>query len=300
MSNIVSDLASKHLGKVGGEGYKDQYDPSLLVAIPRIYNREVYGMSNEDCPWTDGVDVWNAYEVSAMTKKGLPVAGLLKITCKSDSECHVESKSIKLYLNSLNMSTFGNNTEECINEIETIVAKDLSELLKTDVTTKFFVEKEPAIDYESTFEDLGEFVNLDEIEFTEYATNKELLKVRPNTLGGVQYSCFKTNLLRSNCRVTNQPDWGDLIIKMEGLNAVDYESVAKYVVSHRKTSHFHEEIVEMTFKHFDEVFKPTKLLVAAMYTRRGGIDINPIRVKGYEIPGVFSDKNYILAKTLRQ
>jgi 7-cyano-7-deazaguanine reductase len=299
MSNIVSDLASKHLGKVGGEGYKDLYDPSLLVAIPRIYNREVYGMSNEDCPWTDGVDVWNCYEVSAMTKKGLPVSGLLKIVCKSDSECHVESKSIKLYLNSLNMSNFGDNAEECIKEIETIVSKDLSDLLKTDVLCKFFTKKIPVVDYEESYQDISEFVDLDAIKFTEYKTNKDLLKVRESRTEE-HVACFKTNLLRSNCRVTNQPDWGDLIVKMEGPNAVDYESIVKYVVSHRKTSHFHEEIVEMTFKHFEEVFKPTKLLVAAMYTRRGGIDINPIRTKGYSLPRVFVDPEFRLEKTLRQ
>ena len=106
----VKDIASRHLGKVGGDGYSDQYNPRstsasmvspsiTLVKIPRVLNREGYGLTGKEFK---GVDVWNAYEVSAITTKGQPVAGMLKIVCPSDSEFHVESKSIKLYLNSFN------------------------------------------------------------------------------------------------------------------------------------------------------------------------------------------------------
>jgi 7-cyano-7-deazaguanine reductase len=87
--------ASRHLGKVGGDGYSDQYDPTLLVKVPRYLNREGYGLTGEEFV---GVDTWNAYEVSALTTKGQPVAGMLKIVCPSDSSNHVESKSLKLYL----------------------------------------------------------------------------------------------------------------------------------------------------------------------------------------------------------
>ena len=94
----VVKIAGKHLGKVGGEGYKDTYDPSLLVEIPRYLNREAYGIDDNNLPFVGG-DVWNAYEVSAITTKGLPVVGMLKIWYPADSKLHVESKSIKLYLN---------------------------------------------------------------------------------------------------------------------------------------------------------------------------------------------------------
>ena len=100
----VVEIASKHLGKVGGDGYSDQYNPELLVKVPRYLNREGYGLTGKEFV---GVDTWNAYEVSAITTKGQPVAGMLKIVCPADSENHVESKSIKLYLNSFNMTRIG-------------------------------------------------------------------------------------------------------------------------------------------------------------------------------------------------
>jgi 7-cyano-7-deazaguanine reductase len=99
----VIKIAGKHLGQVGGAGYSDTYDPSLLVEIPRYLNREAYGIDDNDLPFVGG-DVWNAYEVSAITSKGLPVVGMLKIWYPADSKLHVESKSIKLYLNSFNMT----------------------------------------------------------------------------------------------------------------------------------------------------------------------------------------------------
>jgi len=131
----VVEIASKHLGKVGGDGYKDTYAPELLVKIPRNLNREGYGLTGEEFV---GVDVWNAYEVSAITTKGQPVAGMLKIVCPSDSEYHVESKSIKLYLNSFNMTRIGDTAADCIIGIEARVSRDLSELLETNVTATFF------------------------------------------------------------------------------------------------------------------------------------------------------------------
>ncbi len=135
----VVDIASKHLGKVGGDGYKDTYAPELLVKVPRYLNREGYGLTDKDFV---GVDTWNCYEVSAITKKGLPVAGMLKIVCPSDSEYHVESKSIKLYLNSFNMTRLGDTSVECILEIEQRVKDDLDKLLETDTTVSFYTDEE--------------------------------------------------------------------------------------------------------------------------------------------------------------
>jgi len=160
--NAVKDLAAKHLGKVGGDGYKDTYDPSLLVAIPRYLNREGYGLTGEEFT---GVDVWNAYEVSAITKKGQPVAGMLKIVCPADTKFHVESKSIKLYLNSLNMTPLGNTAKECIKEIEQTVSKDLTDLLKGNVTCEFFnTSFSPEYGFEG-FIHLSQVTDLDDIEF---------------------------------------------------------------------------------------------------------------------------------------
>jgi 7-cyano-7-deazaguanine reductase len=111
--NTVIEIAGKHLGKVGGEGYKSTYAPELLVAVPRYYNRESYRIKEGNLPFVGG-DVWNAYEVSAITENGRPVNGMMKIYCPADSPAHVESKSIKLYLNSFNMTRLGSTAQECI------------------------------------------------------------------------------------------------------------------------------------------------------------------------------------------
>ena len=161
----VKSIAGKHLGKVGGEGYKATYDPELLVAIPRYLNRDTYGINEGDLPFVGG-DVWNAYEVSAITTKGLPVSGMMKIWCPADSPSHVESKSIKLYLNSFNMTKLGDTAYECARLIEQTIMEDLSRILNTRVTCRFFSSNSSAeVSMEPGFESLDALVNLDEIEF---------------------------------------------------------------------------------------------------------------------------------------
>jgi 7-cyano-7-deazaguanine reductase len=295
----VKEIASKHLGKVGGDGYSDQYNPELLVKIPRNLNREGYGLTGKEFK---GVDVWNAYEVSAITTKGQPVAGMLKIVCPSDSENHVESKSIKLYLNSLNMTQIGDSAADCISGIEARVKRDLDELLETTTTVSFYasdLETEP-LSFSDDFLEIGDIVDLDQIDFTAFKSDSSQL-TEVLTENGEDEIKLRSNLLRSNCRVTNQPDWGDVFIYMKGEKLPAADSLAKYIVSHRTVSHFHEEICEMIFAHLSERFNPSQLMVSCLYTRRGGIDINPIRAThNYLIPEFFTNPEYIIRKTLRQ
>jgi len=295
----VKEIASKHLGKVGGDGYSDQYNPKLLVKIPRVLNREGYGLTGKEFK---GVDVWNAYEVSAITTKGQPVAGLLKIVCPSNSEFHVESKSIKLYLNSLNMTKIGSTAADCISGVEARVKRDLDELLDTDTTVSFYAsdfETEP-LSFSNDYEEIGDIVNLDEIDFTAFKSDSSQL-TEVESANGEDIIRLRSNLLRSNCRVTNQPDWGDVFIFMKGKRLPTADSLAKYIVSHRTVSHFHEEICEMIFAHLTERFEPEQLMVSCLYTRRGGIDINPIRATHqYLIPEFFTNPEYTIRKTLRQ
>jgi len=303
-NNLQADvirIASKHLGKVGGEGYSDLYDPSLLVAIPRYFNRESYGIKEEQLPFVGG-DVWNAYEVSALTEKGLPVSGMMKIYYSADSPLHVESKSIKLYLNSFNMTKAGQTAEECREYVQETVARDLSEALNSKVNVRFYLnDLTPEFEFGGDFIDLERLVNLDEVEFDTFHSDSSQLKVNPSELEFNVETKIKSNLLRSNCRVTNQPDWGDVYIHMNGTLVPDYESIAKYIVSHRQVSHFHEEICEMIYIHLMEAYDPTELMVACLYTRRGGLDINPIRATSHDlIPGMFTSVNYRNKKTLRQ
>ncbi len=303
----VEKIASKFLGQKGGEGYKDQYDPSLLVGIPRYYNRVDYGIQENNLPFV-GYDVWNAYEVSALTEKGFPVTGMMKIVCPADSPKHVESKSIKLYLNSFNMTRMGNTIDECITEIEERVVQDLNKCLEvregTSVKVKLFRNTDESIlepfNYveREQIENIENLIDLDAITFNTFKSDASQLEVDQT---GKNKVYVYLDFLRSNCRVTNQPDWGKLIIKLEGDKVPTYESLAKYVVSHRQVNHFHEEIVEMVYVHLQERFNPDLLTVTALYTRRGGLDINPIRSSSLrEIPACFIDENILNYKTINQ
>jgi 7-cyano-7-deazaguanine reductase len=295
----VVEIASKHLGTVGGAGYKDTYAPDLLVKIPRSLNREGYGLTGEEFV---GVDTWNCYEVSAITTKGQPVAGLLKIVCPSNSENHVESKSIKLYLNSFNMTKIGDNAADCITGIEARVKRDLDELLETTTTVSFYAsdfETEP-LSFSDEYIDLSEATDLDKIDFTAFKSDSSQLAVADKD-PEINELKLISKLLRSNCRVTNQPDWGDVFIYMKGSELPSADSLAKYIVSHRTVSHFHEEICEMIFAHLTDRFKPEQLMVSCLYTRRGGLDINPIRATHSSlIPQFFTDPEFTIRKTLRQ
>jgi len=258
----VINIANRHLGKVGGDGYKDTYDPELLVKIPRYLNREAYDLSGKEFV---GVDTWNAYEVSAITTKGQPVAGMLKIVCPASSEFHVESKSIKLYLNSFNMTRIGDTAADCIVGIEARVKRDLDELLSTVTTVSFYSSSDEANPLTFVgYKDLAEVVDLDQVDFISFKSDASQLATEDISEVAKEIK-LKSNLLRSNCRVTNQPDWGDVYIRLIGKNLPSADSLAKYIVSHRTVSHFHEEICEMVFKHLTDAYKPEQLMVACLH-----------------------------------
>lgn len=298
--NAIDALAATHLGKKGGEGYKDTYDPSLLVAIPRYLNREAYGIEETNLPFV-GVDVWNAYEVSALTNKGLPVTGMMKIVYNSSSKFHVESKSIKLYLNSFNMTRLGDTQEECIRLLENKITVDLTTLLQTDVQVSMFLSKEG---YEGTFTGFEtlEYTlpDINNLVFDSYKSDKDKLS-HHGELEIEKTFYIHTGLLRSNCRVTSQPDWGDIYITIKTKYNINKESILRYIISHRQVNHFHEEICEMVYKHLLDKFDPSGLMVSCLYTRRGGIDINPIRASHANyIPMWYTSGNTRIGKTLRQ
>lgn len=303
MSNVknyqaVEQIAATHLGKAGGVGYSDQYDPSLLVRIPRVLNREAYGIEEDKLPFV-GVDVWNGYEVSALTDRGYPVTGMLKIVCPADSKYHVESKSIKLYLNSYNMTKLGSTVASVVKELERRVASDLSSLLETDVKLHFFREGNVNNSPKSFqgFENVEQLVDVDTLEFTSYKSDASQLESSSSAAVVRYYADF----LRSNCRVTNQPDFGSVYLHVEGADVPSAASIVKYIVSHRQVNHFHEEIAEMMYKHILDRFQPTKLMVACLYSRRGGLDINPIRASSADlIPDWFTAPNVLIQKELKQ
>lgn len=272
-----TDEKGKFLGKYHTE-YKDTYDKTLLVGLPRAGRREGYTKMY-------GYDIWTAFEFSFLLPNGLPYFGVLRTATPCNSEKFFESKSYKLYLNSFNNSVF-NSVEDAIKTVE----QDLSEITESKVTAQIMTSlKEDVL---TTLEQL--FPN---IEIQDYVYNCSLLKSIPST--EETQKVLVSNLLRSNCEITNQPDWGRVTVsyipdKLE----IDPESLLKYIVSYRKHQEFHEPTCERIYQDVFNLIKPKKLAVTCHYTRRGGIDINPVRISSELYDGIWFIN--LLPKTIHQ
>jgi len=268
-----------HLGKTSE--YKSQYDASLLVREPRSNNRKHLNIQDDALPFY-GNDTWNAYEVSALTNNGIPVVGIGKIVYSCFSKYIVESKSLKLYFNSFNMTKLGATQEEVRQKIADLAEKDLSELLETEVQVAVHSNTSVVADqgdiYNEYFDEstvtLEDKYNPGEV--TVYQETPELLEVQD--IGIPTAFKYHSALLKSNCRVTSQPDWGDVFIQYKGKKTATPESLLKYIISFRDECHFHEEICETLYKRLNDALAPQELSVFCLYARRGGIDINPERV----------------------
>ena len=289
------------LGKIAST--PEHYDAQLLFRIPRSENREQYGISDANLPFV-GFDVWNCYELSFLTDNGLPVSRVMKLIYPADSRYLVESKSLKLYLNAFNMDSFGQTIAQAEKKVVEIITKDLSAMLEIEVHVTLFgvdgpVQQAFPMLQKRHLSDLVPVELQESIQFKRFTESPELLRsIETDTSHSY---AFCSDLLRSNCRVTNQPDWGDLFVEMTTKHEIELGSVMEYLVSFRKENHFHEEVVEMIYKRFSDIFNPEKLMVAAMYTRRGGIDINPIRASHLELlDTVLLSPEVRVDKTLRQ
>ncbi len=263
-------------GKVLGKqiSHPREYSPEILVAVPRQLNRDQYNITGNDLPFV-GFDAWHAYELGFLTENGLPVVGVLKLVYACDNEFLVESKSLKLYLNSFNMGKYGVNRKDGIEKVLSVIKSDLSQLLKTDVNVSFHSS------YNQNVFDFGQFELLEEGEFTD-SIQFETYKECPDFLISEKTERFNnyhlaTHLLRSNCKITHQPDWGSAYIYIKTKHEINKSGLLKYLVSIRDENHFHEEICEMLYKRLVDEFEPEELMVSCLYTRRGGIDICPVR-----------------------
>tara|TARA_R110002012_G_scaffold162196_2_gene324478 strand:+ start:1033 stop:1968 length:936 start_codon:yes stop_codon:yes gene_type:complete len=287
MAKLDNKNVSKHLGQTSE--YKSTYDPSLLVREPRQSNRTHLGIKDDDLPFV-GYDTWNAYEISALTNEGLPVVGVAKIVYPCSSKYIVESKSIKLYFNSFNMTKLGESSEVVRNNIGIMASKDLSELLDMVVQVKvhsngyvlsdtnvFTAKREwmHGEDCDPSYITLEDDYPVEGNQFSVYTETPGLLEEIEDAPSEEVY--YHSALLKSNCRVTSQPDWGDVYIYMKGRNTVDPISLLQYIVSFRDECHFHEEICEAIYKRLMDTIDPEELSVRCLYARRGGIDINPER-----------------------
>ena len=283
--DLLNQLASTHLGKAGdGSVVKpyvtpDSVDPSLLVSVPRHLNRTGYGLEDSSLPFI-GFDAWNAYEFSTLLENGFPVSGWLKFSYESDTPNIVESKSVKLYLNSYNMARLIKSLDD-VWLVEDKIAEDLSVAVGGRVDVSIAVGDVNTIrPMKGDFFALETYCNVENMSFDQYNESADILEVVPS-IG--RYERWRSHSLRSNCRVTNQPDWGDVYIHIKGEKAVTPESLLKYIISMRKENHFHEEICECIYKRLYDLLQPEELLVTCLYTRRGGIDINPARATDYNV-----------------
>lgn len=276
----ITDIAAKHLGNKGEYYHYEGIDKGLLVAIPRAISRAESNVT----VLMDGYDVWNCYEFSCLRSDGVPVSGRLKISYDSNSEFLVESKSLKLYLNSWNFHKCSGYTRDIQREIESQIKDDLEAALKTSIQVTFFCQMfDDILDLEPVAH--TGFMNVDTqgllTPFDHSSPGESIgyLRIKQNHIEGNAQRLYSNNL-RSNCRVTHQPDWGDLFVHVEGPTAVDEEAFLKYILSLRKQDHFHEECCEMILNDLYQFLKPNLISVVCLYTRRGGIDINPVRFKG--------------------
>jgi 7-cyano-7-deazaguanine reductase len=244
--------------------YKQQYDPALLDPIPRELGRKAAGLDLKAASWF-GEDIWNVYELSWLSSTGKPEVAIAEIRVPADSANLIESKSLKLYFNSFNMSRLGDATA-----VQEHIFNDLSRAAGAEVTVKIYQAK--AFSTLQIAEPTG--ISLDEqalSDFT-YVITPELLTTTQETGRETLFS----RLFRSCCPVTGQPDWATVTVNYSG-RLMDHQGLLRYLVSYREHSGFHEACVERIFHDISQRCSPDTLQVSARFTRRGGIDINPVR-----------------------
>ena len=267
------------LGK--SSAYIDQYDKTLLFPIPRAGKREEIGIATAPAaalPFL-GADMWTAFELSWLNLRGKPQVALAHFTIPCETLNIVESKSFKLYLNSFNNTRFADAQavkERLRADISEAVWRSADARVETDIRATVGVSIVPmdAFDKEPVHELDGLSLDRLDMDFEHYTPAPQLLSATPDEQPVSEV--FVSNLLKSNCLVTGQPDWGSVQISYTG-DQIDQAGLLQYIVSFRNHNEFHEQCVERIFMDIWTRCKPTRLTVYARYTRRGGLDINPFR-----------------------
>ena len=284
--------------------YPKTYQPDTLYAIPRSMGRNEINWQQDKL--AVGVDWWHAFEVSWLNNQGISQMAIARFSIPASSPNIVESKSLKLYLNSLNFTEFDN-----WEAVQQIIAKDLSACIGAEVgvalfeldaissgsesDTGFLIAHPQGKCIDNALDGLAHKVSLVEHPDASLLSSTDLLSTdhedtalstdnldieKPGTekLSIEKEYQLYSNLLRSNCPVTNQPDWGTLSIEISTSHAIDEAKLLSYILSFRQHNGFHEQCVEQIFADLSQRYSPSKLMVRAWYTRRGGIDINPCRI----------------------
>ncbi|MBC3620324.1 NADPH-dependent 7-cyano-7-deazaguanine reductase QueF [Vibrio metschnikovii] len=259
----AKELSGLTLGKA--TAYASQYDPSLLQPVPRSLNRNDLDLG-ETLPF-QGCDIWTLYELSWLNSKGLPQVAIGEVRIPATSANLIESKSFKLYLNSFNQSRF-----QDWQTVQTHLINDLSACASENVAVQLFsldhYTNQPIVSMQ------GECIDQQEIEIEHYQFDASLLEQATDT--DIVTETLHSHLLKSNCLITNQPDWGSVEITYHGPK-IQREALLRYIVSFREHNEFHEQCVERIFHDLCRYCQPKQLTVFARYTRRGGLDINPFR-----------------------
>jgi 7-cyano-7-deazaguanine reductase len=251
--------------------YADRYDASLLYPLARAPKREELGLAGA-LPFF-GADLWTAFELSWLNRRGKPQVAIGHFTIPCETPNIIESKSLKLYLGSFNSEAF-----DSADQVRERIRSDLSEAVWRGApapgTVGVRLLLPDAFDREPVHELDGLSLDRLDIECSQYTPAPELLRAALDEQPVEE--TLTSNLLKSNCLVTGQPDWGSVQIRYTGAQ-IDQGGLLRYLVSFRNHNEFHEQCVERVFMDIWRRCKPTKLAVYARYTRRGGLDINPLR-----------------------
>ncbi len=240
------------------------YAPELLFPIPRDAARRALGVNCDNLPFR-GCDLWHAYELSWLQGEQVPVSRVGRLMVPAESPCMVESKSLKLYLNSLNNHCFADEAEAI-----SVIEKDVSDVVGAEVTLELF---DPDSDALAGAGLSGECLDKLEVSPPGSEPSAKILRV---AVGKTVKKSYYSHLLRSLCPVTGQPDWATLWVSYQGA-AVEPGSLLSYILAYRQHQEFHEQCVERIFMDLTTALAPVELHVQACYTRRGGLDINPFR-----------------------
>jgi 7-cyano-7-deazaguanine reductase len=267
--------------------YPTEYSPETLYPIARSMGRDAIGW--QDDKLTVGVDWWQAFEISWLNPQGISQVAIARFSIPASSPFIVESKSLKLYLNSINFTEFAS-----WNDVQALIAKDLSACLQADVQVALFglnddlngnetallIAQPDGVCIDEALADSTDKVALTEHPDASLLSASEEIEASSESMAsdGTQPYTFYSNLLRSNCPVTNQPDWGTLAVSITTDKPFNNANMLRYILSFRQHNGFHEQCVEQIFADLSQYYQPSVLMVRAWYTRRGGIDINPCRV----------------------
>ncbi|UTD54112.1 NADPH-dependent 7-cyano-7-deazaguanine reductase QueF [Halomonas sp. MS1] len=261
MAHRPDTLEHAPLGR--DSAYPEHYDAGLLYPIPRAANRAPLGIEDSKLPFV-GEDEWHAFEVSWLNNRGKPIVAVARFRLPADSPNLIESKSWKLYLNSLNQTRF-----ESRDAVQRVLVRDLAAAAGAAVS----VELLAVDDAELAPQRLpGECLDDLDIDISDYTPSAAHLAVSEEIVEETLHS----HLLKSNCPVTGQPDWGSVLIRYKGPK-IDREGLLRYLIGYRQHQDFHEHCVEHIFTDLMQLAKPDELLVLARYVRRGGLDISPWR-----------------------